>query len=232
MFISFHGNNELRIENATKEFMDELGREVFGMWPDGVVLDELPEKTHWRVRFRNAPWSLREKKLKWYAALIWTWSKYLLSGLSEDRENAGQAFRILWRASTSPLSLSANTSHHNLGACMRHWYPTCGMYTYGLEPLAIHSYTNCSIYTGYSFIVRSLPTIYLQFFPRYLLEQRADLHHDRSSEGGFPANISSSSNIEVWYYHQRTEHLESSGWVPAAAVVQSNHDWSLWSWHF
>lgn len=72
MFISFHGNNELRIENATHEFMDELRREVFGMWPDGLVLDELLEKTHWRVRFRNAPWALREKSLKWYAALILT----------------------------------------------------------------------------------------------------------------------------------------------------------------
>ncbi|KAJ4486105.1 hypothetical protein J3R30DRAFT_3697526 [Lentinula aciculospora] len=64
MFVSFHGSNELHIENLAHKAMDEIRKEIFGMWPGGLVLDEL-QNTQWRVRFKNAPWSLRDENVQW-----------------------------------------------------------------------------------------------------------------------------------------------------------------------
>ncbi|KAJ3799935.1 hypothetical protein GGU11DRAFT_742983 [Lentinula aff. detonsa] len=64
MFVSFHGTNELRIENLAHKAMDEIRHEIFGMWPGGLILDEL-HNTQWRVRFHNAPWSLHGKDVQW-----------------------------------------------------------------------------------------------------------------------------------------------------------------------
>ncbi|KAJ4484725.1 hypothetical protein C8J55DRAFT_508863 [Lentinula edodes] len=64
MFVSFHGTNELHIENLAHKAMDEIRKEIFGMWPGGLELDEL-QNTQWRVRFKNAPWSLRDENVQW-----------------------------------------------------------------------------------------------------------------------------------------------------------------------
>ncbi|KAJ3969456.1 hypothetical protein EV361DRAFT_951454 [Lentinula raphanica] len=64
MFVSFHGTNELRIENLAHKAMDEIRREIFGMWPGGLMLDEL-RHTQWKVRFNNAPWSLNGTDAQW-----------------------------------------------------------------------------------------------------------------------------------------------------------------------
>lgn len=65
MFVSFHGTNELHIENLAHKAMDEIRKEIFGMWPGGLELDEL-QNTQWRVRFKNTPWSLRDENVQWY----------------------------------------------------------------------------------------------------------------------------------------------------------------------
>ncbi|KAJ3815962.1 hypothetical protein F5876DRAFT_61066 [Lentinula aff. lateritia] len=64
MFVSFHGTNELHIENLAHKAMDEIRKEIVGMWPGGLELDEL-QNTQWRLRFKNAPWSLRDENVQW-----------------------------------------------------------------------------------------------------------------------------------------------------------------------
>jgi hypothetical protein len=64
MFVSFHGNNELHMENIAPKAMEEIRKEIFGMWPSGIAFDEL-ENTRWRVRFRDAPWSLQGENVQW-----------------------------------------------------------------------------------------------------------------------------------------------------------------------
>ncbi|KIK70967.1 hypothetical protein GYMLUDRAFT_33057 [Collybiopsis luxurians FD-317 M1] len=64
MFVSFHGTDELHIENLAHKAMDEIRREIFGMWPGRLILDELVN-TQWRVRFQNAPWALRDENVQW-----------------------------------------------------------------------------------------------------------------------------------------------------------------------
>ncbi|KAG6813804.1 hypothetical protein H0H92_007216 [Tricholoma furcatifolium] len=57
MFMSFIGNNELRIENIMEPGLLELRSTILPMWPDGVDVDT--QHGHdWTVKFRNNPWTL------------------------------------------------------------------------------------------------------------------------------------------------------------------------------
>ncbi|KAG6842224.1 hypothetical protein C0991_000194 [Blastosporella zonata] len=58
MFMSFIGNNELRVENIMEPGLHELRSTIIPMWPDGVELDA--QRGHdWAVKFKNNPWSLQ-----------------------------------------------------------------------------------------------------------------------------------------------------------------------------
>ncbi|KAG6851072.1 hypothetical protein H0H93_002964 [Arthromyces matolae] len=58
MFVSFIGNNELRIENLMEPGLQELRATILPMWPPGIELDA--QRGHdWTVKFRNNPWTLQ-----------------------------------------------------------------------------------------------------------------------------------------------------------------------------
>lgn len=57
LYLSFHGNNELRIENGSPHAIAELRRLVVTLWHPGVELDDI-EGYIWRVRFIGSPWNL------------------------------------------------------------------------------------------------------------------------------------------------------------------------------
>ncbi|KAF4572931.1 hypothetical protein EYR36_007441 [Pleurotus pulmonarius] len=50
LYLSFHGNNELRVENGTPPAISELRRTVGTLWHPGIELDDI-EGYIWRVRF-------------------------------------------------------------------------------------------------------------------------------------------------------------------------------------
>ncbi|KAG2023511.1 hypothetical protein CC2G_001157 [Coprinopsis cinerea AmutBmut pab1-1] len=57
MFISFHGQNEIRLENVTELAMKELREKIWCLWPDGADAQMLsPDECV--VRFRNQPWDI------------------------------------------------------------------------------------------------------------------------------------------------------------------------------
>ncbi|KAF8898760.1 hypothetical protein BD779DRAFT_35450 [Infundibulicybe gibba] len=58
MFVSFRGNNEIRLENIMKPAMDELRRVLLTMWEGGIESDR-QHAYSWTVKFRGAPWDLR-----------------------------------------------------------------------------------------------------------------------------------------------------------------------------
>ncbi|KAF9496188.1 hypothetical protein BDN71DRAFT_1446630 [Pleurotus eryngii] len=57
LYLSFHGNNELRVENGSPHAISELRRLVVTLWHPGVELDDV-EGYIWRVRFVGSPWNL------------------------------------------------------------------------------------------------------------------------------------------------------------------------------
>lgn len=58
MFVSFRGNNELRVENISEVARAELRERILPMWQHGTQLEEI-RGYHWIVKFNNAPWDLR-----------------------------------------------------------------------------------------------------------------------------------------------------------------------------
>ncbi|KAJ8522550.1 hypothetical protein ONZ45_g869 [Pleurotus djamor] len=56
LFLSFHGTNELQIENAVKQAIGELRHRVVPLWHPGVDMDDLEGYT-WRIRFVGSPWN-------------------------------------------------------------------------------------------------------------------------------------------------------------------------------
>ncbi|KDQ30811.1 hypothetical protein PLEOSDRAFT_155479 [Pleurotus ostreatus PC15] len=57
LYLSFHGNNELRVENGGQPAVTELRRLMNTLWPPGIELDDI-EGYIWRVRFAGSPWNL------------------------------------------------------------------------------------------------------------------------------------------------------------------------------
>ncbi|KAF5390231.1 hypothetical protein D9757_002959 [Collybiopsis confluens] len=96
MFVSFHGTNEIIIENLAHKAMDEIRREIFGMWPGGMTLDELIN-TQWRVRFQNAPWALRDENVQWaWRMLVRLFTLFEERGFTYNTTiDVGSAVRLL-----------------------------------------------------------------------------------------------------------------------------------------
>ncbi|KAL0951214.1 hypothetical protein HGRIS_007937 [Hohenbuehelia grisea] len=59
MFLSFHGDNEVRFENAVTQAIPELRRRIIPLWGPGVELDE-QEGFTWRVRLVGSPWNSKD----------------------------------------------------------------------------------------------------------------------------------------------------------------------------
>jgi len=57
MIISFHGYNELHIEHILPLALDELRRNIWPLWTDGLESDTVVGHTC-IVKFRNTPWDL------------------------------------------------------------------------------------------------------------------------------------------------------------------------------
>lgn len=57
LYLSFHGNNEIRVENGGQPAVTELRRLMNTLWPPGIELDDI-EGYIWRVRFAGSPWNL------------------------------------------------------------------------------------------------------------------------------------------------------------------------------
>lgn len=56
LFLSLHGNNEIRIENiAYQTLLDELRENLVTMWPRGIIIDESRDH-RWRLQFAGSPW--------------------------------------------------------------------------------------------------------------------------------------------------------------------------------
>ncbi|KAF9015147.1 hypothetical protein BDQ17DRAFT_1535872 [Cyathus striatus] len=61
MFISFHGFNELRLENITELALKELRTTIWPLWSDGIESDTVTNHAC-TVKFRNAPWDMNGPK--------------------------------------------------------------------------------------------------------------------------------------------------------------------------
>ena len=57
MFVSFHGYNELHIENIMTLALDEVRKVIWPQWPDGIESDIVLDYKC-VVKFRNTPWDL------------------------------------------------------------------------------------------------------------------------------------------------------------------------------
>ena len=57
MFVSFHGYNELHIENIMTLALDEVRKVIWPKWPDGIESDVVLDSKY-VVKFRNTPWDL------------------------------------------------------------------------------------------------------------------------------------------------------------------------------
>ena len=57
MFVSFHGYNELHIENIMTLALDEVRKVIWPQWPDGIESDVVLDYKC-VVKFRNTPWDL------------------------------------------------------------------------------------------------------------------------------------------------------------------------------
>jgi len=57
LFLSFHGSNEIRMENiAFQEMIEELRERILPLWHHGVATEE--SRTHrWRAQFHSNPWA-------------------------------------------------------------------------------------------------------------------------------------------------------------------------------
>ncbi|KAF8168112.1 hypothetical protein B0H34DRAFT_792758 [Crassisporium funariophilum] len=69
MLVSFHGYNEIHIENIMKLALEEVRKVIWPQWPDGIESDTvIGHKCV--VRFRNAPWDLSGANVKHAYKLI------------------------------------------------------------------------------------------------------------------------------------------------------------------
>ncbi|KAG6898114.1 hypothetical protein C0992_005441 [Termitomyces sp. T32_za158] len=82
MFMSFIGNNELRIENIMEPGLRELRSTILPMWPDGIDLDA--QVGHdWTVKFRNNPWSFQgPHRPKAWAIIVQLFTLFARRGFS------------------------------------------------------------------------------------------------------------------------------------------------------
>ncbi|KAG5731577.1 hypothetical protein E4T56_gene3789 [Termitomyces sp. T112] len=82
MFMSFVGNNELRIENVMEPGLRELRSTILPMWTDGVDSDT--QHGHdWTVKFRNNPWSFQGPQApKAWAIIVQLFTLFARRGFS------------------------------------------------------------------------------------------------------------------------------------------------------
>ncbi|KAF8807390.1 hypothetical protein BYT27DRAFT_7189478 [Phlegmacium glaucopus] len=69
MFVSFHGYNELHIENIMTLALDEVRKVIWPQWPDGIESDAILDYKY-IVRFRNTPWDLSGNNVRHAYKLI------------------------------------------------------------------------------------------------------------------------------------------------------------------
>jgi hypothetical protein len=69
MFVSFHGYNELHIENIMTLALDEVRKVIWPQWPDGIESDVVLDYKC-VVKFRNTPWDLSGSNVRQWVLLI------------------------------------------------------------------------------------------------------------------------------------------------------------------
>jgi len=69
MFVSFHGYNELHIENIMTLALDEVRKVIWPQWPDGIESDVVLDYKC-VVKFRNTPWDLSGSNVRHAYRLI------------------------------------------------------------------------------------------------------------------------------------------------------------------
>lgn len=71
MFVSFHGYNELHIENIMTLALDEVRKVIWPQWPDGIESDVVLDYKY-VVKFKNTPWDLSGSNVQqWVSFIYW-----------------------------------------------------------------------------------------------------------------------------------------------------------------